>query len=154
MSSTWPGMKWVRNERSFAHGQAALVIGRPRPLQILGYRRISPGFWWLSNASALAFEHRECSGRDDSADLARGSERERERIRVRTYVCGMEGRVEGFDGGAGGGGGRGREIVGLRWISGTHIYPSVAERDTGIGYDGGTCERGKSGGKSSRRRYR
>ncbi|EFN61092.1 hypothetical protein EAG_05817 [Camponotus floridanus] len=26
---------------------SALVIGRPRPLQILGYRRISPGFWWL-----------------------------------------------------------------------------------------------------------
>lgn len=23
MSSTWPGMKWVRNERSFAHGQPA-----------------------------------------------------------------------------------------------------------------------------------
>lgn len=23
MSSTWPGMKWVWNERSFAHGQAA-----------------------------------------------------------------------------------------------------------------------------------
>lgn len=43
---------------------SALVIGRPRPLQILGYRRISPGFWWLSNASALAFEHRECSERD------------------------------------------------------------------------------------------
>ncbi|KYM94257.1 hypothetical protein ALC62_15118 [Cyphomyrmex costatus] len=43
---------------------SALVIGRPRPLQILGYRRISPGFWWLSNASALAFEHRERSGRD------------------------------------------------------------------------------------------
>ncbi|KYN16406.1 hypothetical protein ALC57_11276 [Trachymyrmex cornetzi] len=43
---------------------SALVIGRPRPLQILGYRRISPGFWWLSNASALAFEHRERSGSD------------------------------------------------------------------------------------------
>lgn len=43
---------------------SALVIGRPRPLQILDYRRISPGFWWLSNASALAFEHREYSGRD------------------------------------------------------------------------------------------
>lgn len=43
---------------------SALVIGQPRPLQILGYRRISPGFWWLSNASALAFEHRERSGSD------------------------------------------------------------------------------------------
>jgi len=106
MSSTWPGMKWVRNERSFAHGQAALVIGRPRPLQILGYRRISPGFWWLSNASALAFEHRECSGRDESADLARGSERERERIRVRirTYAgwrAGLRGLTEEQGGGQG-----------------------------------------------------
>lgn len=43
---------------------SALVIGRPRPLQILGYRQISPGFWWLSNVSALAFEHRERSGSD------------------------------------------------------------------------------------------
>jgi len=39
-------------------------------------------------------------------------------------VSGLKGREEG--------------VVGLRWISGTHIYPSVAERDTGIG--DGTCE--------------
>lgn len=59
---------------------SVLVIGRPRPLQILGYRRISPGFWWLSNASALAFEHRECLGRD------RWLQR-REREREYAYVC-------------------------------------------------------------------
>lgn len=119
---------------------SALVIGRPRPLQILGYRRISPGFWWLSNASALAFEHRECSERD-----RRLGWREREYeyvyvcVRVRVIVC--RERV-----------GSRREVSWtLRWISGTHIYPSLAERDTGIGIGGGTCEHGRERGGGGRR---
>jgi len=146
MSSTWPGMKWVRNERSFAHGQAGLVIGRPRPLQILGYRRISPGFWWLSNASALAFEHRECSGRNEPAHLVRRGERERESA----YVC-----VRMRDRGLGRGGrGRGRSldsdgypvpIYTHRWRKGTReSATTVVLVNTGK----------ERGGKSSRRRYR
>lgn len=51
------------------------------------------------------------------------------RKREREYVC----TTSGLEG-------RGERVIGLRWISGTHIYPSVAERDTGIGNGGGTCE--------------
>lgn len=40
---------------------------------------------------------------------------------------------------------------GLRWISGTHIYPSVAERDTEIGNGGGTCEHGGGEGEGQGR---
>jgi len=80
----WPGMKWVWNEQSFAHGQLALVIGWPRPLQILGYRRISPGFWWLSNASVLSLSN---IANAQGGTVSGEREREHAYMCARAYVC-------------------------------------------------------------------
>lgn len=142
MSSMWPGMKWVWNEQSFAHGQPArwLSAGRDRykSWAIVGSLLVFGGSLMpLLSLSNIA------NAQGPSTTIEREREKESMRMlymcvsatrRARMCVCVcMRSR---------GGVGAVERSRGLRWISGTHIYPSVAERDTGIGNGGGTCEHG------------
>lgn len=88
MSSTWSGMKWAWNERSFAHGQPARWLSaghdRYKSWAIVESLLVFGG----SNASALAFEHCECSERDrgkEKETRAKG-EREKESTCVHMYA--------------------------------------------------------------------
>lgn len=135
MSSTWSGIKWVWNERSFAHGQPARWLSA-------GHDRYKS---WAIVESLLVFggSLMPLLSLSNIANAQRRTivkrRRKREILRVCVCVCvyvcetarGLSTKKKGE---------RGR-VVGLRWISGTHIYPSATERDTAI--DGGTCEHGE-----------
>lgn len=94
MSSTSAtGMKWARNERPFAARSGQQPAGY-RPATTATNLGLSSDLSWflvaLSNATALAFKHRERLGRDRPFGCGREMEREREekeQDRRRVYTC-------------------------------------------------------------------
>lgn len=86
MSSMWPGMKWVWNEQSFAHGQAACWLSadrdRYKSWTIVGSLLVFGGSLMpLLSLSSIA--------NTEEGTVYYGGEKERKRVRVRLYVCAM-----------------------------------------------------------------